>query len=350
MPKKKFLHLHPRNIIIRMPNWLGDAVMATPLLTDIKKHWKAAKLTAILPQHLTPLLQHDVDVDEVIGFQRENHWLRRWENPNMIRLLQKGQYDLGILLTNSFSSGWWFYRGNVKNTIGFVGNLRSFLLDYPIKRPCYESMQHLVYTYKYLLQPLGIPLSQTKPRIQITEEEKEEMKKWLQRWGVSSSAQLIGINPGAAYGSAKCWPPERFKSVIKKLSSHPDISILVFGDEGTAEIAKQICHGCSANVIDLSTKTTLRQLITLISLCDLLLTNDSGPMHIASAVQTPLVAIFGSTSEVKTGPYEGGTIIHKHVECSPCYLRTCPIDFRCMKQIEVNEVLSAIQNILDNRA
>ena len=157
----------------------------------------------------------------------------------------------------------------------------------------------------------------------------------------------MGINPGATYGSAKCWLPERFREVAERLLKDLDVYLVFFGDLATSSLVKEICQGLPSRVVNLAGVTSLRQLTSLISLCDVLLTNDSGPMHIADALGTPIVALFGSTSEVVTGPYRSsGVVIHKHVDCSPCYQRTCPIDFRCMKRIEADEVYGAIQKVL----
>jgi heptosyltransferase-2 len=163
--------------------------------------------------------------------------------------------------------------------------------------------------------------------------------------GVDKNHVIVGINPGAAYGSAKCWLPERFRAVTEKLLKNKSITVIYFGDPNTAPLIKQICENLPSRVINLAGLTSIRQLACLIKLCDVLLTNDSGPMHMAAAIGTPLVALFGSTNDVTTGPYKGGTVIHKHVDCSPCYKRICPLDFRCMKRIEVQEV---IEKVLQN--
>ncbi len=136
---------------------------------------------------------------------------------------------------------------------------------------------------------------------------------------------------------------------LRLLEESEDICVVYFGDQSSASLVKEICQGLPPRVINLAGLTSLRELAALIKLCNVLLTNDSGPMHIAAALGTPLVALFGSTNEVTTGPYKTGTVIHKHVACSPCYQRTCPIDFKCMKQIEANEVVAEIQAHLNKK-
>jgi heptosyltransferase-2 len=339
----------PANIIVRMPNWLGDLVMATPVLKDLRVHWPKTKITAMCQGAVGDVLQEDPNLDEILKFKRPSGWIHRSEHGDILQPLRQGHYDLGILLTNSFSSAWWFWRGHVQNRVGYASHLRSFLLDYAIPFPPEKNAQHLVQTYKMLLEPLGIPLSTTSPQLYVTEQEKFKVKERLAKLEVESNDILVGINPGAAYGSAKCWLPDRFKKVTQMLLDNPKIKILYFGDKSGSPLVEEICAGFpNDRVINLSAKTTLRELVAYIQACDLFLTNDSGPMHIASALGVPLLALFGSTSDVATSPYKGGIVIHKHVACSPCYRRECPIDFRCMKLIEVEEVYNQLQELIRN--
>lgn len=337
----------PKNIIVRMPNWIGDLVMATPILSDLRKAFPDARLTAMCRAPICELLKEDPEIDELFCFSKASGFGRRAERRNIIEKLRTAKYDLGILLTHSFSSAWWFWLGKVNKRLGYECNGRKFLLTHSLPLPENIQHQHLVITYKMLLGPLGIPISTTPPRIYLNAKELSDARSLLQQQGVPDGALLVGINPGATYGSAKCWLPNRFREVTEQLLSDKDLYIVYFGDLATVSLVKEICQGLSSRVVNLAGITSLRGLAAAIAHCDVLLTNDSGPMHIADAVGTPIVALFGSTNDVVTGPYHKGTIIHKHVECSPCYQRTCPTDFRCMKKIESHEVLEALLNILN---
>lgn len=338
----------PKNILIRMPNWLGDLVMATPIIQDVRNKWPDAIITAMCQSHGGDLLKHDPHLNEIYQFKKPSGWIHRSQHLDIIDNLKKGEYNLGILLTNSFSSAWWFWRGDVENRIGFKGNFRNFLLNQAIPFPENKETQHLVRTYKALLEPMGIATSTTCPTLYVSEEEKKTAHQLLasNNYEILKKDILIGINPGAAFGSAKCWLPDRFHALSEKLLAHEGVHIAYFGDSAGTPLVNEICQGFNSRVINFAGKTTIRELLALIQCCNVMLTNDSGPMHIAAALKVPLIALFGSTSDVKTGPYGNGTVIHKHVECSPCYKRVCPIDFRCMKQIEVNEVYEAICNKL----
>ena len=344
---KSLRGLEFRNIVVRMPNWIGDMVMATPVISELRKAYPEARITAMCRAPICDLLKEDPEVDELFCFSKTGSFSRRDDKKNIVEKLRQGKYDLGILLTHSLSSAWWFWQGKVKTRLGYDCNGRHFLLNYPVPLPSNIERQHLVTTYKMLLEPLGIPLSNSSPRLFLSAKEVHDARVLLQQHGVTKDSIIVGINPGASYGSAKCWLPERFRGVAEKLLANPDIFIVFFGDQPSMRLVKEICVGLGPRVINLAGLTSLRELASLISCCNVLLTNDSGPMHIADALGKKIVALFGSTNEMVTGPYRNGIVIHKHVKCSPCYQRTCPIDFRCMKQIEVEEVYRAIMDRLE---
>ncbi len=344
---KSLERFEPQNIVVRMPNWIGDLVMATPILSDLRKAFPKARITAMCRSPICELLKLDPEIDELFCFRKGNGFGRRSEKRNIIEKLKLGGYDLGILLTHSLSSAWWFSMGHVRYRLGYQRNGRRILLTHSQPFPSSIQNQHLVQTYKMLLKPLGIPVSSTPPKLYLSQKEVEEARTLLHQRGVPEDAYVIGINPGATYGSSKCWLPERFREVTMRLLKEEDLYIVYFGDQATAPLCKEICRELPLRVINLAGLTTLRELASLISLCDIVLTNDSGPMHVADALGTTMIALFGSTSEIVTGPYHGGCVIHKHVECSPCYQRVCPIDFRCMKRIEADEVYFAIKQAFD---
>ena len=327
-----------------MPNWLGDVVMATPILEDLRAFYPEAEITAMCQSNVAPLLEQDPAVDELFSFSRSKGLIHRIAERNVVARLKEGRYDLGVLLTNSFSSAWRFWQGNVKETLGYRVDGRGMLLSQPVSFSEKRKEQHLVITYKELLAPLGIPLSDTAPRLCVTQEEIEAAWEFVKRFDIHPDDRLIGINPGAAYGSAKCWLPERFTQVARQLvAADPKHVVLFFGDRSQKDLVSQVCTGLDQRVINLCGQTSLRQLLSLIKICSVFLTNDSGPMHIADSMDVPLVALFGSTSPIATGPYrQSQNIIQKKVPCSPCFKRVCPIDFPCMKKIGVDEVTEKV--------
>ncbi|MCY3974543.1 MAG: lipopolysaccharide heptosyltransferase II [Simkaniaceae bacterium] len=334
-------------IIVRMPNWVGDIVMATPVLALLKKAYPEASLTAMMRRGTSALLQHDPALDDLLPFTKGA------DERDRIERLRRNNYDLGILLTGSFSSAWLFWQGRVRNTYGFRKDGRRLLMHRSVPLP--KQTQHLVLTYQSLLHPLGIRESKSlPPHLYVTYEEKVKARQYLEEASTSirslpfASLKWIGISPSAAYGPAKCWLPERFREVIDKvLDTDPSHVVLVFGDTAHERQADYLCAPFAERVINLAGRTDLRRFMALISLCSVVLTNDSGPMHIADALHVPLVALFGSTDPSVTGPYgQPDAVLRKPVFCSPCFKRICPIDFRCMKGITVEEVTKRILSIL----
>jgi heptosyltransferase-2 len=340
--------LQPKNIIVRMPNWIGDLVMATPILTDLRMAFPEASITAMVYEKIGPLIEADPAIDELFLFSRAKGMIRRIRQRNIVEKLRDGNYDLGLLLTNSFSSAWRFWQGGVKNKVGFSGDGRSFLLDQAVPFPKERKMQHLVLTYKALLEHIGIPRSKTAPRLFLKKDEKKGAWDFVKRFDIPAEAKLIGINPGAAYGSAKCWLPERFREVAKRLiDEDPTHFVLFFGDLSHKQLINEICTGLTARVVNLAGRTDLRLLLALISICSVFLTNDSGPMHIADSLDIPLIALFGSTDPIATGPYRHSqAVMQKKVPCSPCFKRVCPIDFPCMKGLTVEDVFKRVLETL----
>lgn len=326
-----------------MPNWIGDAVMAQPVIEDVRRGFPNAEITAMCQGAVGDLFLEDPNLDSIFKFKRMSGWIHQSEHRRIIDPLRKGGFDLGILLTNSLSSAWWFWRGKVKRRLGFATHCRSLLLNEAVPLPKKIEQQHLVDTYKELLLPLGIEHSDSMPTLYLSEQERESAKNWLGRCGVPNE-KWIGINPGAAYGSAKCWLPDRFRALIEKIIVNTPHNVVCFGDQTGAPLVAEISKGFGERVVNLAGRTTLRELLGLLSCLDAFLTNDSGPMHMAAALKVPLVALFGSTNSTKTGPYRWGEVIHKHVFCSPCYKRVCPIDFQCMKKIEVDEVYNKLMH------
>ena len=203
----------------------------------------------------------------------------------------------------------------------------------------------MIQTYQSLLKRVGVP-QQSRPELFVDNKALAKAQDTLEKKGVVSSDFLIGINPFAAYGLAKCWPIERYRSLLEKLDKETNIKTVVFGDTSHMGQAEKLCDGLRA--INLAGKTSLSDLKAFISLCHLFVTNDSGPMHIASALNIPVLAIFGSTCPTTTGPYgDYIEVVQKKTSCSPCFKRECPIDFRCMKNIGIEEIYQRVINYKD---
>ena len=331
-----------QNIIVRMPNWVGDAVCASPILSSLRQAYPASQITAMCQDNIGALFAKDPAVNNVFRFCSTRSLLKAvWDRDVIVKLRAK-KYDLGVLLTHSFSSAWRFWQGNVKKKVGFIKDGRRFLLSDPIVFP--KKKEHMVHTYQRLLSSVGVVDQQARPRLFVTEEEKRQAWQFVKRFDISCAKTLIGINPGAAYGMAKCWLPERFRELARKLiESNPAYTVLFFGSLEQQLLVDQICKDLSPRVVNLAGQTSLRQLMAIIKCLAVLVTNDSGPMHIADSLNIPLVALFGSTDPAVTGPYfQRDAVVASVPSCSPCFKRVCPIDFRCMKAIQVNHVFDQV--------
>ena len=337
--------LTAKKIIVRMPNWIGDVVMATPILTDLRTAYPKASITAIVVDKLAPMLDQVPAIDELIPFSKSR------KGKGLIKKLKEGSYDLGILLTNSFSSAWQFWRGGVKKRVGFSADVRRLLLDPPVLFPKKREAQHLVLTYKHLLEHIGIPISQTVPHLFIKKKKLDAAHKLISRFTIPKDAPIIGICPSAAYGPAKCWIPERFREVALRLTQRvPESRVFFLADASHKSLIDKICLKLPKTVLNLAGQTDLGMLVAIISLCSVFLANDSGPMHIADSLGVPVIALFGSTDPIVSGPYrQRGAFLQRKVVCSPCFKKVCPIDFPCMKGISVEHVLNRILDLLAKR-
>jgi len=324
-----------KKILIRAPNWLGDAVMAEPLCQDVRSNFPRAEISLLAPDAVCDLFARDPAIDIFLPFLRTKE-KKRGETARIDAYLQESAYDLVLLMTGSFSSAWQMAKAHIPTRIGFATHWRRLLLTHPVLPPRHP--EHLVTTYKRLLGPLGITPSESSPCLFLSSGEKEWARTFLASHDASPTNFLIGINPGAAYGAAKCWPPENFQKLASKLLDNENVRLIFFGDGHSKPLVDEICASFDERVINCAGATSLREAMALIDSCNHFITNDSGPMHIRAAFGKPLLALFGSTDIIKTGPYETGSVISKEAPCGPCCLRRCPIDFRCMKQLEPEEV------------
>ena len=334
-----------KKIIIRMPNWLGDTIMASSIIQDVKTKFFNSHITLMCLEEHKSLFENNDFIDEILSFKKFkffNHKLRR----NLIKTLKKNQYTLGILLTNSFSSAWLFFFGKIKKRIGYKTHFRSFLLNISAKKE--PKKRHLIYHYKNLLTQLQIPISSSSPNIYVKKDTLLKTKTTIEKI-IGKEKIIIGINPLAEYGPAKCWPKEKFIQMCRVLQQDKNIFILFFSHETHKDKILEITnHLNKQNTINLSGKTSIMELCCFIKLCNCFISNDSGPMHLAAALKIPLIAIFGSTCPISTGPYNHGIIIKKEIKCSPCFKRNCPHDFSCMNKITVQEVLNKIYELIYN--
>ncbi len=329
-----------RKILIRSVNWIGDAVMTTPAIRVIREQFPHAEITVLANPMVSQLFLHHPGIDSIITFDRQGKHHGVAGRLRLAAELRKQSFDLAIILPNSFDSALVPWLAGIPARIGKCSDGRTLLLSGRYNAPKGVPPCHEVEYYLNLMQFFGITGERTPLHLSITAEEESRASALLAENGVQTGDFVLGINPGASYGSAKRWYPDRFAQVARHLAEQWSAKIIIFGGPGETTISADIESRLEGTAVNVAGKTSVRELMALIKRCNFFITNDSGPMHIAAAFDVPLVAIFGSTDHTGTSPYGSkAAVVRKDVECAPCKLRECPIDHRCMTGVTVEDVV-----------
>jgi heptosyltransferase II len=339
-----------KNVLVRGVNWIGDGVMTLPALKALRKALPDTKITLLVKPWVSPVFEKNPHIDEIIPYGDAHKGIIG--KSRLAWMLRKKKFCSAILLQNAFDAALVTFLAGIKKRVGYNRDGRGFLLTSAIPVPQNKDSVHQIYYYLNLLGQAGIKAEYTSPYIYIGTDERFIARETLK----NLRKPVLGINPGATYGPAKRWFPERFAEVINWFISDTGGSAVIFGSASETPIADEIIKKvipefrATYSLLSLAGKTSLRELISLIAECDVFVTNDSGPLHIAYAARTPLVAIFGSTDPSLTGPPYGGNgavIIKPDLSCSPCFERTCRHnELRCMYAITSDEVYYGIKNLL----
>jgi len=330
-----------KKIIIRGTNWLGDSVISIPAVGAVRQLFPSASLSMVAPANLASLWENERSIDHVIPVGRPT---TLWEKLRIIRLLRSDRYDLGILFPNSFESALWFILAGVRKRLGYATCGRGLLINWKVDPAGHGG--HQVHHYLNLVRALGTIHAEPRPSINIPDRLRQWARDALQKKGFTKSDLLVGINPGSVYGPAKCWPPEKFAALIRLVRERRGVPVIIVGGERERALADSLCHGTGRDVFSMAGETTVMQLAALMERCAVVVSNDTGPMHLACAVGTPVVAIIGPTDPRATGPLGPHLIVRSAVECSPCFKRRCPTDHRCMTELSVEEVYRATEQLL----
>jgi len=370
--------IKPRRILVRGVNWLGDAVMTTPALLRLREKFPGAHIALLTPKKLQDLWRQHPAVDETIPFAPGESIFA------IGKKLRAGKFDLALVLPNSPRSAIEAFLGGSPQRLGYARPWRNFFLTQAVasraeavqmhKRSVAEihrlvatdgsqrqntggrvllnaaTNAHQIHEYLHLVSALGANPAPLAPRLMVTP---EELKAVREKFGLEKvSGPIFGLNPGAEYGPAKRWPVEKFIAAASEIRKRTNCVWLIFGGKSDRELASKIAsaiHDSRFAIHDLAGKTSLRELMALMKICRVLLTNDTGPMHVAAALDTPVVVPFGSTSQELTGPGLPDNARHRLLKsdapCAPCFRRECPIDLRCLNGISVERVAAAVLEI-----
>jgi heptosyltransferase-2 len=335
-----------QNILIRGPNWVGDAVLAIPAMKAVREHFRNAQITLLVRPWVAGLFTSAPFVDRVWSEPRPSS-IAEWSR--ITRAIRDRHFDLAVLFPNSFESALMMFAGRVPNRFGYATDGRSLLLTNAITRTDSGNEAHQVHYYLDLVKNFFKPDKDPSIEIDATAQERAEARRLLAEHGIERQDRFLVLNPGAAYGSAKRWDELRFAEAGDRFAKEFGLSVAVIGSASEIPAAERVRAQMKSPAAILSGKTTLETLMGVLAECSLMITNDSGPMHIAAALGTPTVAVFGSTDERVTGPVGAQTrIVKTPVDCSPCLLRECPIDHRCMERVSVSDVYRAARELLQH--
>ena len=327
-------------ILIRATNWVGDAIMALPALRAVRTRFSEAEITILARPYVAFIYKNQQVCDNMMFVDHKR---------DMVGEIRAQKFDIALLLQNAFEAAWFAWRAGIPERIGYARDGRSLLLTraVPVPKPG-EIPSHEQYYYLELLRRAGwldsLP-NESFIRFSVAEEDRRRAEEFLRSNGVKPGSFRIAIGAGASYGSAKCWPPARFAELANRLQAQSGADVILFGTRAEAAVSSAIAAGMHRAPIDLTGKTAINDLPALLSQCHLFIGNDSGAMHVAAAVGLPVVAVFGPTDPFGTAPVTPRcSIVQEKPYCSPCFLRRCPTDHRCMTRVTPDAVEAAARH------
>lgn len=331
-----------KKILLRGPNWVGDSVLAIPAMKAVRSRFPDAEITLLVRPWVAGVFKSAPFINHLWSEPRPagiSDWMR------ITKTIRQNRFDTALLFPNSFESAAMIFLGRVPQRVGYATDGRRWLLTNSLKPS--DRKRHQVHYYLDLAEALSAEVDQPSIAIEATTEEKTQASRLLASEGIAPTRHYLVLNPGAAYGGAKRWSEEGFAEAGDTLAAELDLDVAIIGSEVERSIAESIQKRMRSRVAVLNGRTSLETLIGVISGASLVLTNDSGPMHIAAALGVPTVAVFGATDHVVTAPWGPHTrVVREPVECSPCMLRECPIDHRCMTRVSPGAVCSAARELI----
>jgi heptosyltransferase II len=338
-------------ILVRATNWVGDAIMALPALRAVRRRFADARIFVVARPYVADIYRGQQICDELVAYDPKGVHAGLRGRARLAQELRAQKFDVALLLQNAFDAAWLAWRAGIPERIGYARDGRSLLLTKRIAVPkSGEIPAHEQFYYLELVRRAGwINSLPNEPFIGLTvsAEDRARAEAILRASGARPGVARIAIGAGASYGSAKCWPPERFGGFVNRFRQHTDADVILFGTAAEQRVSEAITPGINGPSISLVGATAIADLAALLSRCQLFVGNDSGAMHVAAAVGLPVVAIFGPTDPNGTAPVTPRcTVVQEKPYCSPCFLRRCPIDHRCMTRVMPEAVEAAARRWL----
>jgi len=332
---------------VRLPNWVGDALLATPALHALRLSFPRAEISILAKPWVAPLFEASPDCDRLIVYERPGRHAGLGGFTLLCRELRALKFEAAVLFQNAFEAALIARLSGIPQRAGYAADGRRLLLSHPVSLNGALGLHHADY-YLTLVERLGCD-TQVERRLRLTLPEwaKEAAGERLAGLGLEGTP-LVGLAPGAAFGTAKRWPAERFAAVADALSRRLGTTTLIFGSRGEQEVAREVARAMKTTSLDLAGRTPLLEAAAIIGRCSLFVTNDSGLMHLASALDVPLVAVFGPTDPQTTSPLgKNSRLVRGRANCAPCLKRHCPTDHRCLLSVSPEEVLEAALGLLE---
>lgn len=346
-----------KKILIRAPNWIGDAVMCLPGVGAVKKAFPKAAVFVLAKPRVIPVFENNPALAGIVEYEAKRH-AGIIGRLRLARELKKEGFDLAVLFQNAFDAAFIAFTASIPERIGYARDLRSGFLTTPIRVTEEIKKRHQIFYYlnvvagikglKNGLRQTGVP---PMPVITLAKDETIKAKAFIKE-KTGDNCRLYGAAPGASFGKAKRWPPENFARAVKLLETGQKAVTIILGGPDDASACNEVARLLGEGALNLCGKTSLREAMAIIKELDLFITNDSGLMHVGSALKTPTVAIFGSTSPGLTGPIgKRVSIVKKEIDCAPCFGRECRYGhYACLALVTPEEVSARGAALLSSRA
>jgi len=334
-------------IMVRGTNWIGDAMMTVPALRALRRVFPDAEITLYTRAETTDLFLEADFVDSVRAISPRRSSIKRFFDD--IHSLRAGNYELAILLTNSWESALVAMLASIPKRIGYDHEYRGIVLTDAIPVPKWKADRHEVLFYLNLVGEIeeryfGTRAISNEPpdaEVMVSSQRQNDARGLLERSGASMKRHVVALGVGSTNSRAKRWPATSYASLADRLKAELEVDILLVGSEGDRAAADEVMASSKLDLIDLTGKTNVADAAAILSTIDLLISNDMGLAHIAPSTGTPTIVIFGPTDPVTTRPFSNNAeVVRIPVDCSPCMLRDCPIDHRCMTKVSVDDILA----------
>ncbi len=342
-------------IIVRGTNWIGDTVMTVPALTELRRAFPDAHITLHARPAAAEVLQDADFIDEIIPIGGRS---KAGSIFSQTRQIREGGFDIGITFTNSPESAAVQWLARVPMRFGYATQRRAKFLTDAIGVPEWKNDRHEVYYYLNLIEAVkakilgaeAVPVTDPELVLNVSVEKLADAADTLSELGIDRSHPLVALGIGSTNSRAKRWPADRYAALADRLASETKAQILLVGSNGDKDVAAEVQRLATSKFVDLCGQTGVAEAMAILGQADLLISNDMGLAHLAPAVGTPTIVIFGPTNDVTTRPFsQNAEIIRRLVDCAPCMLRDCPIDHRCMTGVSVDEVFERARARIESK-